>query len=173
MNNSDTYSVKELIKMKLDRIRLMQNNFMQYLPMDIVAFTFAEGGAMGCPGRMEFITSDGADYYADAYEDLTDEEMRIICPVFYDCIIIPRELRNIPAPGWQGLYLSPGNHMFVKDNIWDEFSRGMEAVRLQDPWGENDIDDDGNISMHLYLSPYRVAFTKQVLACLKDIKEKL
>lgn len=175
MNNSDTYSVKGLIKMKLDKIRLMQNNFMQYLPMDIVAFTFAEGGAMGCPGHMEFITSDGADYYADAYEDLTDEEMRIICPVFYDCIIIPRELRNIPAPGWQGLYLSPGNHMFVKDSIWDEFSRGMETVRLQDVWGEviDYEDENGNIPMHLYLSPYRVAFAKQVLARLKNTKEKL
>ncbi len=173
MNNNDIYSVNKLAKIKLDKISLMQNNFMQYLPMDIVAFTFAEGGAMGCPGRMEFITSDGADYYADAYEDLTDKEMRIICPVFYDCIIIPREMRNTPAQGWQGLYLSPGNHMFVKDTIWEEFSRGMEAVRLQDPWGENDVDNDGNISMHLYLFSYRVAFAKQVVARLKDTKEKL
>lgn len=172
MNNNGRYSVEKLEEMKLDKIRLMQNNFIQYLPMDIVAFTFAEGGAMGYPGRMEFITSDGTDYYADAYEDLTDDDMKIICPIFYDCVIIPRELRNVPASGWQGLYLSPGNHMFIKDSIWEEFSRGMEAVRLQDPLGETDIDDDCNIPIHLYLSPYRVAFAKQVVTHLKNIKEK-
>lgn len=160
MNNN--YSIETLKAMNLDRVQLVQDNYMQHLPMDIVAFTFSEVGAMGTPGRMEFITSDGADYYADYCDDLTDDEIKIIYPIFCDCTIIPRELRNIPAPGWRGLYLSPGNHMFVKDTIWEEFSQGMEAVRLQDPWGENVVDDYGNIPMHLYLSPYRVALAKQV-----------
>ena len=53
-------------------INLKKSNYKKYIPLDIVALSYAEGGAMGCPGNVEIVTFDQNLYcfnycYGDLY----------------------------------------------------------------------------------------------------------
>lgn len=97
---------------------LTKENYSQHLPITPVAFSVAEGGAMGHPGRVVIIdeTNDVYDFYLHELEK--DDVMKIL-PALYES---KREVLGI-APstsGWKRVYLGMGNHLMVADSIYDE-----------------------------------------------------
>ena len=99
-------------------ISFTKENYSQYLPINPVAFSVAEGGAMGHPGRVVIIdeTNDVYDFYMHELEK--DDVMRIL-PALYES---KREVLGI-APstsGWKRVYLGMGNHLMVAESIYDE-----------------------------------------------------
>ena len=99
-------------------ISLTKENYTQHLPITPVAFSVAEGGAMGCPGRVVIIDKKNNVY--DFYmHELEKKDVMKILPALYES---KRTVLGIDpsTSGWNRVYLGMGNHLMVADSIYDE-----------------------------------------------------
>ena len=64
-------------------ISLTKENYTQHLPITPVAFSVAEGGAMGCPGRV-IIIDDKNNVYDFYMHELEKEYVMKILPALYE-----------------------------------------------------------------------------------------
>ena len=99
-------------------ISLTKDNYPQHLPITPVAFSVAEGGAMGCPGRV-IIIDDKNNIYDFYLHELEKENVMKILPALYES---KRAVLGIDpsTSGWNRVYLGMGNHLMVADSIYDE-----------------------------------------------------
>ncbi|MBR2031949.1 MAG: hypothetical protein IKA04_07025 [Alistipes sp.] len=106
--------------MEKKTITLTKDNYNQYLPLEPEAFSFAELGAMGCPG--EILIIDKGSIYSFYVYDFEDEIINTIIPVLFESI-----RNDPPSLEWHKFYLGMGNHLWVNDSIYDKFnSRAIE-----------------------------------------------
>ena len=68
-------------------IYLSKENYQEHINLDVVAFSYAHGGAMGAGGEIIVITNDAKIYcmncvFSDMKKELCDE----VCPPLKDCI---------------------------------------------------------------------------------------
>ena len=114
-------------------ITLTKSNYEQYLPLDIVAFSYAEGGAMGCPGEIIIVTFDQRTFVLNhCYGDLSESEIFRICPALAECEFGPFSRHSIPL-GWKYYYLGAGNHLVINGRVCWAFEKakgGSEYVDL-------------------------------------------
>ena len=107
-------------------ISLTKENYTQHLPITPVAFSVAEGGAMGCPGRV-IIIDDKNDVYDFYMHELEKEDMMEILPALYEC---KRAVLGIDpsTSGWNRVYLGMGNHLMVADSIYERFNESAKSL---------------------------------------------
>lgn len=119
-----------LIILRSSTISLRKNNYKQYLPITPIAFSYAEGGAMGSPNEVIIVDKETKTYsfHIDNFElEAIDE----IVPALRKCQFISWGEPLKAAPGWNCVYLGFGNHLLVADAIYDEFTTRRE------PYGNN------------------------------------
>ena len=99
-------------------ISLTKENYKQYLPITPIAFSVAEVGAMGYPGRVIIIDEKNDVYDFNLHELGKDDVMKIL-PTLYES---KRAVLGIDpsTSGWNRVYLGMGNHLMVADSIYDE-----------------------------------------------------
>ena len=99
-------------------ISLTKENYKQYLPITPIAFSVAEGGAMGYPGQVIIIDEKNDVYDFNLHELGKDDVMKIL-PALYES---KRAVLGIDpsTSGWNRVYLGMGNHLMVADSIYDE-----------------------------------------------------
>ena len=99
-------------------ISLTKENYKQYLPITPIAFSVAEVGAMGYPGRVIIIDEKNDVYDFNLHELGKDDVMKIL-PALYES---KRAVLGIDpsTSGWNRVYLGMGNHLMVADSIYDE-----------------------------------------------------
>ena len=103
-------------------INLTKTNYKDYLPLDIVAFSYAEGGAMGCPGNIEIVTFDQNLFQLNfCYVAWNEDDIYSICPVLKECTFGFGQVQ-IPT-GWKYYYLGAGNHLILSRRICSDFDR--------------------------------------------------
>ena len=109
-------------------ISLTKENYKQYLPITPIAFSVAEGGAMGYPGRVIIIDEKNDVYDFNLHELGKDDVMKIL-PALYES---KRAVLGIDpsTSGWKRVYLGMGNHLMVADSIYDEL-REMTLSRYK------------------------------------------
>jgi hypothetical protein len=107
-------------------ISLTKENYKQYLPITAIAFSVAEGGAMGCPGRVVIIDEKSNVYDFYLHEMGKDDVMKIL-PALYES---KRAVLGIDpsASGWNRVYLGMGNHLMVADSIYERFNEFAKAL---------------------------------------------
>lgn len=105
---------------------LTKENYSQYLPITPVAFSVAEGGAMGHPGRVVIIdeTNNVYDFYL---HELEKEDVMKILPALYES---KRAVLGIDPStlGWNRVYLGMGNHLMVADSIYERFNESAKSL---------------------------------------------
>ena len=105
---------------------LTKENYSQYLPITPVAFSVAEGGAMGHPGRVVIIdeTNNVYDFYL---HELEKEDVMKILPALYES---KRAVLGIDpsTSGWNRVYLGMGNHLMVADSIYERFNESSKSL---------------------------------------------
>ena len=103
-------------------ITLTEENYTKYIPLDPIAFSMAEGGAMGSPGEV-IIVDKNSDIYNFWLQGVEHETANRIIPVLFKCRIEGwgRFWLNQSAEGWHYFNLGAGNHLMVKDSIYNEF----------------------------------------------------
>ena len=110
-----------------ERIALTKENYAQHLPITPIAFSVAEGGAMGSPGQV-IIVDEKLKLYDFLLYEMEECYTREIIPALFECRL--RVLGyDTPAPNWKNVYLGYGNHLMVSVSIYDEFSKIVKDRR--------------------------------------------
>ena len=118
------------IIMRTSTISLRMDNYKRYLPITPVAFSVAEGGAMGSPNEVIIVDKETKTYsFNSNYLEL--DVISEIVPAIRQCQFISWGEPLIAAPGWNSVYLGFGNHLLVADAIYEEFATRRE------PYGNN------------------------------------
>ena len=119
-------------------ILLNSKNYKSYLPLDIVAFSWAFGGAMGDAGGVNIVCKDGESYYFNwAHGDMSEDMIYEVLPVIAKCELpIVGETDRVPE-GWHHISLGCGNNLIIKEEYveplklaWESFSKTVEQGRL-------------------------------------------
>ncbi len=99
-------------------IYINKNNFGKYLNLDIVAFSFAYGGAQGSSGEINVITRDAQIYRMNyVFGDMRIEMCDEVCPPLKYCIFGFWDVETTPD-GWKGISLGAGNFLVLADSVY-------------------------------------------------------
>ena len=82
---------------------------------DILAFSYAEPGAMGCPCQVIVMLTSMEIYYFNLLE-LTDEDIYKIMPILHECKFGYDNAADLPS-GFSHYYIGLGNHLAIKNTI--------------------------------------------------------
>ena len=110
-------------------IYIDDKNYRDYLNLDVIAFSFAYGGAMGIGGEILVITKDTNIYsmnYVFGY--MTIEMCDEVCPPLKDCEFGVLEVEKTPN-GWKGISLGMGNFLVLADPIYNRIGRDLLKLR--------------------------------------------
>ena len=110
-------------------IFINDKNYRDYLNLDVVAFSFAYGGAMGSGGEIIVITK-GAGIYSMNYffGDMTIEMCDEVCSTLKDCEFGVLEVEKTPN-GWKGIGLGMGNFLVLAEPIYNRIGRNLLKLR--------------------------------------------
>ena len=110
--------------MEKEIINLTEENYTQYIPLDPIAFSLSESGAMGTPGQI-IIVDKNRRVYSYNIADIRRELGMVIIPALYEFIT------GAPRLDWHYYNLWMGNHLMVNDSIHNEFSLKAREYRWQ------------------------------------------
>ena len=101
--------------------------------LDIVAYQEAEGGAMGYPGGVFFVTSDKRIFFTSIWEQMSDDNLLKVFPPLAEVKwgLIGRGTRY--PEGWHYEYLGMGNHLLVRDDLKEEFLKESDRLHRDNP----------------------------------------
>lgn len=113
-------------------INIDDKNCLDYLNLDVIAFSFAYGGAQGCGGEILVITK-AAEIYSMNYVfgDMTIEMCYEVCPPLKDCKFDVSEVEKTPND-WKGISLGMGNFLVLADPIYNRI--GHNLLKLRPPF---------------------------------------
>ena len=100
-------------------ITLTEENYALHIPLSPIAFSMADGGAMGSPGEV-IIVDQESNIYRFWLQGVEYETAKRIIPTLFECKFGMRG-HNRPASGWHYFDLGAGNHLLIKDDIYNEF----------------------------------------------------
>ena len=114
-----------------DTIEITESNYKGYCAIDIVAFSFAQPGAMGEPGGVEIIDAQGWFYHTNyCYNGVSYDQLTEIVPVLKDCKI-GIVGQQVPE-GWNAFYLGFGNHLFIKAEYYNQFEEEVRNRHIEE-----------------------------------------
>ena len=115
-----------------ERITLTPTNYKEFLPINIIAFSFAEGGAMGEGGSIIIVSDDGMSYHLNyVRDDWYDDCIYEICPILKECSFSAFERLKYPT-GWVYKSMGFGNHLLIHKLLEKQFSEATKD--FQAPW---------------------------------------
>lgn len=93
-------------------------------------FSLAEGGAMGCPGEVLMVTSDGEVYQANyCYGDISYGDLVTAFPTLGMCEFPLFGVGTVMPEGWNYVALGMGNHLVVHDDVYPELKKKIVGLR--------------------------------------------
>ena len=114
----------------MKKIELAKQDLTKELSEKIWFFQIAEGGAMGSPGGVTFITKDGTMYaFNYIYGDITFDDVKAFFPVITECKFGMFGMDSIVPDGWKYVNLGCGNHLIVADEIYGEFWEEIKEIQ--------------------------------------------
>lgn len=118
---------------------------------DAVFFMFAEGGAMGEPGGILFVTESGEAYHGNyAFGDLEMDTIEAAFPVLAQCSFGMFGHGSEVPLGWEYVNLGAGNHLIVRMDYAEQFramtKKWKKPVELFQNWMGVALDLTGGSS---------------------------
>ena len=121
-------------------IELKHSNYKNYLPIKIIAFSYAYSGAQGEPGGVKIIDNNGKIFHFNYFikKDLKENEIYEICPIIkdIDLNIIPKE--------WCEMNMGAGNKLYVNKSISEEVKEKTKDLKgpgmLYQKWSKIILD---------------------------------
>lgn len=115
--------------MMKEEIYIDDKNYRDYLNLDIIAFSFAYGGAMGSGGEIIVITKEAKIYSMNyVFGDMTIEMCDKVCPPLKDCEFGVLEVEKTPN-GWKGISLGMGNFLVLSDSVYNRMGHNLLKLR--------------------------------------------
>jgi hypothetical protein len=108
-----------------DVIYIDEKNFKDYINLNVIAFSFAHGGAQGSPGEIIVITKENIIYSMNyAYSYMTIEMCDEVCPPLKECQFGLFEVEKTPV-GWKGVPLGAGNFLVLSEPIYNQIEHEL------------------------------------------------
>ena len=108
-------------------IELTHSSMIGFTSKDILAFSFAESGAMGEPGAVILVDKDKQFYHCNyVFGDVTEDDVLKMVPMLQDCQFGLFGRNSIVPAGWTYVNLGMGNHLVVSNEVYKSFSKRME-----------------------------------------------
>jgi hypothetical protein len=108
-----------------DVIYIDEKNFKDYINLNVIAFSFAHGGAQGSPGEIIVITKENIIYSMNyAYSYMTIEMCDEVCPPLKECQFGFFEVEKTPV-GWKGVPLGAGNFLVLSEPIYNQIEHEL------------------------------------------------
>ena len=116
-------------------IDIKQENFKQYLPLDIAAFHYSEPGACGSPGILRIITSKKELYRVDYfYDEWEESDLYQVCPVLRSIRMGMFGHHLVPSD-WRSVYMGLGNSLFITNEIAAKLDfTGLKRGEIYQQW---------------------------------------
>lgn len=118
------------MKMDSRKIELNSSNYKCYLPIDIIAFSFAEGGAQGDGGALNIVSKEKRVFYLNLiWTDLSEEEVDLVCPILQECHVGPFCINKCIPNDWLYVYMGAGNHLFIHEVLRAKFEEQTKDMK--------------------------------------------
>ena len=109
-----------------NNIELKPLNYTKYLPINIIAYSYATPGAMGSPGKVQIITKEGKFFHFNYVEDdFKENDIKAICPP----IIERKNDDHKFEEEWEELNLGMGNSLIVNKSIGQKFEEKTKNIK--------------------------------------------
>lgn len=109
-------------------LHINKENYEDYLNLDIIAFSFAFGGAQGSPGEIIVVTKDAQLYNMNyCYDNMTVEMCYEVCPPLKGCSFGMFEVEKTPI-GWEGISLGAGNFLVLAETLYNQLIQEMSEI---------------------------------------------
>lgn len=96
---------------------------------DVAFFKIAEGGAMGEPGGVIWVTNKGEAFHCNyCYGDISREDLLNAFEPLQKSFFGMFGKGSMAPEGWIHVYLGMGNHLLVSESIYDEFKEETKDV---------------------------------------------
>ena len=106
----------------MEATKLSKAELTKELSDKILFFQFAETGAMGRNGTVEFITDDGKVYeFSYMLGEITLRDVIKFFPPLGGCRFGWYGQGNIIPEAWNHIYLGMGNHLLVAEQVYDKY----------------------------------------------------
>ena len=117
-------------------IEITGTNYKEYCNIDIVAFSFAQGGAMGEGGGIRIVDSKGQKYHTNYCRDNTIyEHLYEIIPVLKDCEI--GMFHHTAPDDWTPKYMGFGNYLTIKTVYKEKFDEECKQRNFESEYDTN------------------------------------
>lgn len=108
-------------------IELSKSNYKNYLPINTMTFSYANGGAQGESGAIIILDNDGKFFHFNYSEgDLKRDEIYEICPFLKEVA-----LEKIPE-NFERMNMGMGNFLFVNKSILPEVKEKTKDIKRPD-----------------------------------------
>ena len=124
---------------KLEKLatEITSENYQEFAPLEVVAFSLAHAGASGEGGGVYIIAANNSLYHTNIIYSIKLEEAFVLCPPLKDCYFNPAG--SSVQEGWHSSYMGLGNFLVVSDLIFDNFQqqiKGLEPFEIYPQWKE-------------------------------------
>lgn len=103
-----------------EAVYIDEKNYKDFLNLDVVAFSFAHGGAQGSPGEIIVVTKEAQIYSMNyAFGNITIKMCDEVCPPLKGCVFGFFEVEGTPH-GWRGVSLGAGNFLVLAEPIYNQ-----------------------------------------------------
>lgn len=116
-------------------IYISRENYKEYINLDVVAFSYAHGGAQGVGGEIIVITKDAKIYSMNYVYDMEIEMCDKVCPPLKDCIFGLWDVEETPN-GWKGFRLGAGNFLLLAEPLYHQLKRQMFKLAPHELYGK-------------------------------------
>lgn len=121
--------------MEKEIINISKKKFKEYTYLDVVAFSYAHGGAQGVGGEIIVITKDAQIYSMNYVYDMEIEKCDEVCPPLKDCIFGFFDVEETPI-GWKGVKLGAGNFLVLAEPLYHQLKQQMFKLAPHELYGE-------------------------------------
>ena len=111
-------------------IEITESNYKDYCPLDIVAFSFAQPGAMGEHGGVVIVDVMGQVYHTNYCQGNIDcDHLLEVVPILKDCKF--NIFGHQTPEGWFPVYLGFGNHLTIKADYYSQFKEDVNNKHFE------------------------------------------
>ena len=113
-----------------NKIELNLSNYNSYLPINIIAYSYASSGAMGEPAGVNIISKEGQLFHFNYVEgDIKQNEMYMIIPSLKERI----DNISLYEQNWKDFSMGMGNNLTIHISIYDKFEEKIQNLNLSKP----------------------------------------
>jgi len=106
-------------------IYISKENYSDYLNLDVVAFSFASGGAQGTPGEIIVVNKDGVFYSMNyCFDNMPIWMCYEVCPPLVSWFSRDFDKEKEPT-GWRGIDLGAGNYLVLAELLYNDLKQDL------------------------------------------------